>query len=78
MMNFPFLNTEITELHSTSKIYKKSYSKAIKYSVSAIFIAGFVILFMPWTQSVESKGRVTTLNPEGRPQTITSRIAGRD
>jgi adhesin transport system membrane fusion protein len=32
---------------------------------------------MPWTQSVESKGKVTTLNPEGRPQTITSRIAGR-
>jgi adhesin transport system membrane fusion protein len=54
-----------------------SYSKAIKYSLTAFFITGFVVLFSPWTQSVESKGKVTTLNPEGRPQTITSRIAGR-
>jgi biotin carboxyl carrier protein len=72
-----FLNTEVVELDSASKIYKRSYSKAIKYSLSALFITGFIVLFMPWTQSVESKGRVTTLNPEGRPQTITSRIAGR-
>jgi multidrug resistance efflux pump len=32
---------------------------------------------MPWTQSVDSDGTVSTLNPENRPQTITSRIAGR-
>ena len=74
---YSFLNTDVVELDSSSKIYKRSYSKAIKYSLSAFFITGFVVLFMPWTQSVESKGRVTTLNPEGRPQTITSRIAGR-
>jgi multidrug resistance efflux pump len=71
------LNSDVIELEGVSNIYKRSYSKAIKYSLSAFFITGFVVLFMPWTQSVESKGKVTTLNPEGRPQTITSRIAGR-
>ena len=74
---YSFLNSDVIELEGVSNIYKRSYSKAIKYSLSAFFITGFVVLFMPWTQSVESKGKVTTLNPEGRPQTITSRIAGR-
>jgi len=32
---------------------------------------------MPWTQNITSTGKVTTLNPENRPQTITSRIGGR-
>jgi multidrug resistance efflux pump len=74
---YSFLNSDVVELEGVSNIYKRSYSKAIKYSLSAFFITGFIVLFMPWTQSVESKGKVTTLNPEGRPQTITSRIAGR-
>ena len=39
-----------------------------------IFIA---ILFLPWTQNIDSKGVVTSLNPEQRPQTIHSIIGGR-
>jgi multidrug resistance efflux pump len=74
---FSFLNSEAKELKSVSNIYNRPYSKAIKYSVYCFFIIGFVILFMPWTQNVESKGKVSTLNPENRPQTITTRIAGR-
>ncbi len=36
-----------------------------------------VFLFLPWTQNVQSKGTVTPLRPEHRPQTIHSTIAGR-
>lgn len=36
-----------------------------------------VFLFLPWTQNIQSKGKVTTLRPEQRPQTIHSTIAGR-
>ncbi|KGE87425.1 MAG: HlyD family secretion protein [Phaeodactylibacter xiamenensis] len=36
-----------------------------------------VFLFLPWTQNVQSKGKVTTLQPGQRPQTIQSTIAGR-
>lgn len=36
-----------------------------------------LLLFMPWTQNIQSKGKVTTLRPEQRPQTIHSIIAGR-
>lgn len=37
----------------------------------------FVFLFLPWTQNIQSNGKVTTLLPEDRPQTIQSAIAGR-
>ncbi len=37
----------------------------------------FIIMFLPWTQNIQSKGIVTTLKPEHRPQTIQSIISGR-
>ncbi|MBB6328312.1 multidrug resistance efflux pump [Algoriphagus iocasae] len=37
----------------------------------------FISLFLPWTQSIRSKGYVTALKPEQRAQTIHSIIAGR-
>jgi adhesin transport system membrane fusion protein len=76
-VEYSFLNKSAKELTSVSNIYNRPYSKTIKYSVYAFFITGFVVLLMPWTQNVESKGKVSTLNPENRPQTITTRIAGR-
>lgn len=37
----------------------------------------FIMLFLPWTQNIRSKGFVTALRPDQRPQTIHSVIAGR-
>ena len=37
----------------------------------------FAFLFLPWTQNIQAKGKVTTLQPGQRPQTIQSTIAGR-
>jgi adhesin transport system membrane fusion protein len=74
---YSFLNEKADNLISTSAIYYKPYNKKIRYSVGSLFIFGFILLLMPWTQTVKSEGKVTTLNPEGRPQTINSRIAGR-
>jgi multidrug resistance efflux pump len=36
-----------------------------------------VLLFLPWTQNIQTRGKVTTLRPEQRPQTIHTTIAGR-
>ena len=74
---YSFIKDDCKELNSVSNIYVKKYSKAIKYLLLALGISGIVILLMPWTQNVESYGKVTTLNPENRTQTITSRIGGR-
>lgn len=72
-----FISGKAANLQSLAQVYSKPYSKTIKYSVLAMFITGFVILFLPWTQNITSTGKVTTLSPENRPQTITSRIGGR-
>lgn len=37
----------------------------------------FVILFLPWTQNFRSRGMITALKPEHRPQTVHSVIPGR-
>lgn len=45
--------------------------------LSISFILLVVLAFMPWTQNIRSRGYVTTLQPDQRPQTIHSIIAGR-
>ena len=63
----------------------RSFGMVKEYRAGKIFsrllIISFLIfviaLFLPWTQNIQSKGYVTTLQPEQRPQTINSIIAGR-
>jgi len=47
----------------------------VRWLVSTLLIF-IIFLFLPWTQNIQSKGKVTTLRPEQRPQTIQSTIAG--
>ncbi len=43
-----------------------------------VFIVLFIIfLFLPWQQNIQANGRLTTLRPEQRPQTVHATIAGR-
>lgn len=35
------------------------------------------MMFLPWTQNIQTKGKITTLNPSQRPQNIETTIAGR-
>jgi membrane fusion protein, adhesin transport system len=74
---FSLLTDSTESLKSTKNIYSRPYSKVIKFTLSILFLVCLIVLLMPWTQSIASNGKVTTLNPENRPQTITSRIAGR-
>lgn len=37
----------------------------------------FLLMFMPWTQNIRARGYVTALEPDKRPQTLESVIAGR-
>jgi membrane fusion protein, adhesin transport system len=59
------------------QIYNHSYSKITKRIIYAIFIGGIIIMFLPWNQTIECNGKISTLNPTDRPQEIPSRIAGR-
>lgn len=51
----------------------KIFSRLLMISLGLLI----VIMFLPWTQNIRSKGYVTTLRPDQRPQTINSVIAGR-
>lgn len=42
-----------------------------------LFVLLVLFTFFPWTQNIRSNGMLTTFNPEHRPQTIHSTIAGR-
>ncbi len=47
-----------------------------RWLVAALLLF-IVVLFLPWTQNIQTKGKVTSLHPEQRPQTIHATIAGR-
>ena len=44
------------------------------YVIGLIFL---VIMFLPWTQNIRSKGEIITLRPEQKPQTINTIIGGK-
>lgn len=51
----------------------------LKIKKISLYVLGIllIILFLPWTQNIESPGSVTALSPNNRPQTIHAIIAGR-
>ncbi|MFK8044758.1 MAG: HlyD family secretion protein [Crocinitomicaceae bacterium] len=60
------------------KAVENKKSKKVVKRISLVSLAFIVVIaFLPWTQNIRTDGRVTTLRPEERPQTINSVIAGR-
>lgn len=45
--------------------------------IIGLLITIIIILFLPWTQNIQSKGYVTALRPDERPQTIQNTIPGK-
>lgn len=67
----------LTSLKSGEDIFTKQYHKKFKKFLLFFIVFLFIILFLPWTQNITSKGNVTTLKPSQRPQTLQSQIPGR-
>jgi multidrug resistance efflux pump len=59
------------------KVAKKNTGKWLSNSLLVLFLWALIILFLPWTQNINSSGRVTALDPAERPQTIHATIPGR-
>lgn len=70
-LNFPI------KLKSTEKIYRYNKESQIKKWFIGFFFVLIIILFLPWTQNIKSKGKITTLKQENRPQDINSPIPGK-
>jgi multidrug resistance efflux pump len=58
-------------------VSKERSSKKIIRVFYVFFLLSLILMFIPWTQNVQSNGKLITLRPEQRPQTINTIIAGR-
>ncbi len=65
------------KLGSFERVAEKETGKVLTRWLLALFICFFLMLFLPWTQNIQTDGKLTALNPGKRPQTIHSTIAGR-
>lgn len=70
-------SVDITTTKSGKRVFHGRYYKYFNRFLAAFTIIGFIILFLPWTQTITGRGQVTTLTPDQRPQTIQSPIPGR-
>ena len=73
------LNTKVdlSTYKSVQKVFHKKHFKYFNRFLKAFAVVVLVVMFLPWTQNINSRGSVTTLTPDQRPQTIQSRIPGR-
>ncbi|OSY88558.1 biotin attachment protein [Tenacibaculum holothuriorum] len=70
-------NVDLSKFKSGKKIFNIEYHKYFKRLLLVFSVLLLIILFLPWTQTISSKGNVTTLKPNQRPQTLQSQIPGR-
>jgi len=73
MMDIP----QTINLRATQQIYRINKKSQVKYWFTGIIIFLAIILFLPWTQNIKTKGIITTLMQEQRPQDINSPIPGK-
>ncbi|CAN5792894.1 biotin/lipoyl-binding protein [soil metagenome] len=66
-----------SHLGSFKKVYGVHKKRNIKAWLWGMIIIATVILFLPWTQNIRAKGKVTTLRQEQRPQELNTIIPGR-
>ena len=65
------------QLKSYDHIYQIHKKSNVKRWFAFIFLGGFLVLFLPWTQNIKVQGTVTTLYQDQRPQQLHSPIPGK-
>ncbi len=64
-------------IQSFEKIYRITKKSKVRYWAIGILTGLIIILFIPWTQNISSRGDITTLRQEQRPQEINTIIPGK-
>jgi multidrug resistance efflux pump len=64
-------------LQATDSIYLEGKRSRVRYWLLGTVVLAIIVLFLPWTQNIRTRGKVTTLRQEHRPQQMNSIIAGR-
>jgi multidrug efflux pump subunit AcrA (membrane-fusion protein) len=71
------VNLDSPHYKSFERIEKFNGIRIFSYWLIGLFILLFLALFLPWTQNVQTYGKVTTQLPEDRPQTVNTIISGK-
>lgn len=67
----------VDEFKSFQKTRISNSNRMFTRWLISLFVVFLIFLFLPWTQNIQSKGTVTVLRPDQRPQTVHSTIPGR-
>src|SRR5687768_11693328 len=67
----------MTKFSSYEKIYRYNKKSRIKQWFYIMAAFAILLMFLPWTQNIRAKGKVTTLRQEHRPQQINTIIGGK-
>ena len=68
---------DIEQLQSLKKVNMPTWHIGFRRLLLILLGIFLVFMFLPWTQNVQADGKLTSLRPEHRPQTIHATIAGR-
>ncbi len=68
---------DLMKYTSWKKVCSRSVAVGLIKIITIILILVVLSMFLPWTQNIRSKGYVTTLKPDQRPQAVQSVIGGR-
>lgn len=71
------LRIDKKSFHSFGIFQKYRAATILRNILLILFVCFIIIIFLPWTQNISSKGYITTLHPDQRPQTLHSVIPGR-
>ena len=75
--NKVYFDGDLQTLQSPRENQLSRWHLSIRNLLLVLLGVFLIFMFLPWTQNVRADGRVTTLRPEQRPQTIHATIAGR-
>jgi multidrug efflux pump subunit AcrA (membrane-fusion protein) len=64
-------------LTAHTHVYRHNRTSRVKYWFYGFIISLVIVLFLPWTQNIRSRGYVTTLYQDQRPQEVNTMIGGR-
>jgi multidrug resistance efflux pump len=62
---------------SVKKIYRANKTSKVRYWFWALLVFIIIMMFLPWTQNINTSGTVTTLYQDQRPQEMNTIIPGR-
>jgi multidrug efflux pump subunit AcrA (membrane-fusion protein) len=64
-------------LYSVSLLARPKATRIIVRWLGGLALVGILTLFLPWQQNVQGSGSVTARNPQDRPQSVPTVLAGR-